>query len=437
MNYSTKVKDRLFSIIEELNSYHWLFTKNPDKDFSRKKKWSFDEIIKFMLAMEGGSLKDELLNYFDFDNLTPSSSSFNQRRAQILPEAFEFLFHEFTNSFDCSYTAYKGYRLIACDGSDLCIARNPNDKTTYFQPASDTRGFNQLHLNAFYDLCDRIYVDALIQPSREENEDRAMCDLIDRYKGSTAIFIADRNYESYNIFAHVEEKGMYYLIRVKDINSTGILKGITLPETSVFDVCKSITLTKKQTNEVKADKEKYKFVPSTATFDYLDLYINRFYDLKMRIVRFPITEDTYECIITNLPQDKFDTDEIKRLYAKRWGIETSFRELKYAIGLTRFHSKKTEYIMQEIWSRMTLYNFCEIITCAVVVEKNENRKHTYQVNYTRAIHICHYFLSIKKEKAPPDVEYLIGHELLPVRTGRSDPRKVKPQSAVSFLYRIA
>lgn len=369
MNYSTKVKDRLFSIIEELNSYHWLFTKNPDKDFSRKKKWSFDEIIKFMLAMEGGSLKDELLNYFDFDNLTPSSSSFNQRRAQILPEAFEFLFHEFTNSFDCSYTAYKGYRLIACDGSDLCIARNPNDKTTYFQPASDTRGFNQLHLNAFYDLCDRIYVDALIQPSREENEDRAMCDLIDRYKGSTAIFIADRNYESYNIFAHVEEKGMYYLIRVKDINSTGILKGITLPETSVFDVCKSITLTKKQTNEVKADKEKYKFVPSTATFDYLDLYINRFYDLKMRIVRFPITEDTYECIITNLPQDKFDTDEIKRLYAKRWGIETSFRELKYAIGLTRFHSKKTEYIMQEIWSRMTLYNFCEIITCAVVVEK--------------------------------------------------------------------
>lgn len=437
MNYSTEMKDKLFSIVEKMNSYHWLFTKNPDKDFSRKKKWSFDEIMRFMLVMEGKSLKDELLNYFDFDNLTPSNSSFNQRRAQILPEAFEFLFHEFTDSFHDSFACYKGYRLIACDGSELCIARNPNDKTTYFPSTPDRRGFNQLHLNAFYDLCNRIYVDAVIQPSREENEDRAMCDLIDRYKGSRALFIADRNYESYNIFAHAEEKGMYYLIRVKDINSTGILKGITLPETSEFDVWKSITLTKKQTNEVKADKEKYKFVPSTSTFDYLDLHINKFYDLKMRIVRFPITEDAYECIITNLPQDRFDTDEIKCLYAKRWGIETSFRELKYAIGLTRFHAKKTEYIIQEIWARMTLYNFCEIITCAVVVGKNKNRKHTYQVNYTRAIHICHYFLSIKKEKAPPDVEYLIGHELLPVRTGRSDPRKVKPQSAVSFLYRTA
>ncbi|MFR9062472.1 MAG: hypothetical protein ACLVJO_01205 [[Clostridium] scindens] len=92
------------------------------------------------------------------------------------------------------------------------------------------------------------------------------------------------------------------------------------------------------------------------------------------------------------------------------GIETSFRELKYAIGLTRFHSKKLEYILQEIWSRMVLYNFCEIITCSVFLEKNEKRKHMYQLNYTRDTHMPA-FLSIKRP--PPDVEYLIGHEILP------------------------
>lgn len=31
-------------------------------------------------------------------------------------------------------------------------------------------------------------------------------------------------------------------------------------------------------------------------------------------------------------------EEIKKLYAMRWGIETSFRELKYAIGLACFHT---------------------------------------------------------------------------------------------------
>lgn len=172
-------------------------------------------------------------------------------------------------------------------------------------------------------------------------------------------------------------------------------------------------------------------------FDYLDLHNSLFYDMKMRIVRFPISESTYECIITNLPEDAFPTEKIKELYHMRWGIETSFRELKYAIGLTRFHSKKIDYIKQEIWARLLLYNFCEIITTKVVVKKNKNRKYDYQLNYTRAIRICCYFVSLKKEKSPPDVEYLIGRELLPVRPGRKDPRKVKPQASISFLYRAA
>lgn len=123
----------------------------------------------------------------------------------------------------------------------------------------------------------------------------------------------------------------------------------------------------------------------------------------MRVVRFPISQDSYECIITNLPQEKFSSGEIKQLYAKRWGIETPFRELKYALGLTRFHAKKPEYIVQGIWPRMTLYNFCGIIATNVVVKQKVGCKYIYQLNYTRAMRICCHFLSIKEEKAPPDV----------------------------------
>ena len=437
MNFPAEVKKKLFDLIDEMDTFHWLFTKNPKKDFSRKKKWSFGSVLKFMIIMEGKSLKDELLEYFNFDKATPSNSSFNQRRAQILPEAFEFLFHEFTDCFPNKEALYKGLRLIACDGSSLCISHNPKDETTYFHSNPNIKGFNQLHLNALYDLCRRTYVGAEIQPGRQENEGRAMCHMIDRYDGEKAIFIADRNYENYNIFAHVEQKGMYYLIRVKDIHSSGILRSLVLPDTESFDVNKTLILTKKQTNAIKADKQKYRFIPSTSTFDYLDLHKNKFYEMSMRIVRFPISENSYECIITNLPQEEFSSDEMKMLYQKRWGIETSFRELKYAVSLTRFHSKKVEYIEQEIWARILLYNFCEIITANVVINQKEHRKHTYQINYTRAIKICCHFLALKEENAPPDVEYLIGHELLPVRPGRSDPRKVRPTSHISFLYRAA
>lgn len=81
-----------------------------------------------------------------------------------------------------------------------------------------------------------------------------MCDLIEYYKGIPAIFIADSEHENYNFFAHTEEKEMYYLTRVKDINSNSILSGLTLSETFEFNIWEFMALNKKQTNEVKVNK---------------------------------------------------------------------------------------------------------------------------------------------------------------------------------------
>ena len=340
MSYTAFIKEKLLSLINQIDQYHWLFTRNAEKDFSRIKKWSFGEIMRCIITMEGKSLKDELLEHFNFSADTPTNSSFNQRRAQILPEAFEFLFREFTAATSTE-NLFRGYRLLACDGSDMCIAHNPQDETTYFQSTPDSKGFNLMHLNALYDLPARTYVDALIQPGRQKNENRAMCDMIDRYPGhSKTIFIADRGYENYNIFAHIQENGMFYLIRAKDVVSNGIVASFKnqLPDNQEsFDISFPITLTKKQTKEVKDNKEKYRLVGKDKPFDFVDLHSNWFYEMKLRIVRFPIADDSYECIITNLPMEEFSSEDIKVLYNMRWDIETSFRELKYSIGLTHFH----------------------------------------------------------------------------------------------------
>lgn len=45
--------------------------------------------------------------------------------------------------------------------------------------------------------------------------------------------------------------------------------------------------------------------------------------------------------------------------------------------------------MQEIYARLILYNYCEIITMHVVIRQNDT-KHVYRMNYTIAIHICRY-----------------------------------------------
>ena len=132
----------------------------------------------------------------------------------------------------------------------------------------------------------------------------------------------------------------------------------------------------------------------------------------------------------------FPVEKIKEIYHLRWGIETSFRELKYAIGLTSFHSRKVDYIKQEIYARLLLYNYCELITTHVIEQMSKKDK-TKQVNFTVAIYICREYLRHKRQLSPPDVIRLIEKYILPIRPGRQDPRKVRAQAAVSFLYRVA
>lgn len=66
------------------------------------------------------------------------------------------------------------------------------------------------------------------------------------------------------------------------------------------------------------------------------------------------------------------------------GIETSFRDLKYTIGLLHFHSK-SGHILQEIYARLIMYNFSEPITSHAIIERkteNMNTKPTFLLQHT-------------------------------------------------------
>ena len=89
----------------------------------------------------------------------------------------------------------------------------------------------------------------------------------------------------------------------------------------------------------------------------------------------------------------------------RWGIETSFRELNYAIGLTSFHARKPDFIKQEIYARLLLYNYCELITTHVIRQMKNNDK-TKQVNFTIAIYICREYLRNKRNLSPVSYTHL-------------------------------
>lgn len=436
MSYADQQKALLDSIISNAVNHRDLL-KNPNTDFIRDRKLSLEVMLKIIISMQGGSINRELYDYDKTIDVT--SSAFVQQRDKITPELLRCIFQEY-NKACTDDKLYKGYRLLAVDGSDVNIAYNPDGETYMPNGDNDNKGYNQFHINAMYDVLNRVYTDCVIQPKPKCNEMGACTQMVKNNTFDKSILMADRGYGSLNLLETIHRTdNLEYLFRIKN---DWLLEVKALPmkelDTEITFELRT-TATKEDKELFKQNKAKWisgkskfgKYKKST-TWEYESPFT-----MTLRIVRFKITDDIYETIVTSLNRFEFPLQEIKELYHKRWMIENSFRDLKYSVGLVNFHAKKESAIMVEIFAKLIMYNFCERITMQVVVYQDKNRKWTYQVNHTMAIHICRDYYRHHSNEPPPDVALLIEKYILPVRPNRKDKRKMKPKSVVYFLYRVA
>lgn len=111
----------------------------------------------------GCTMSKELLDFFDFKVSTPTVSAYSQQRSKVIPEAFEYIFNKFNAKNQDGNKNHDGYKLLACDGSNLSIASNLNDAQTAWKVNQSGKIANHLHLNAFYDVLNRVYTDVIIQ----------------------------------------------------------------------------------------------------------------------------------------------------------------------------------------------------------------------------------------------------------------------------------
>jgi len=408
MNLSpNSVKETLLTKVNEMSASSWQYV-NKSTDFTRNRKISFNDVLLSTISMQKSSSKTEVLKYFDFNTSAPTASALIQQRKKVSPDAFGSLFYSFSNAFSIDKTL-KGYDPIAVDGSDIYIPRNSADPDTYRITDQYNKGFNMIHLNAAYHLLSNLYTDVILQPINHINEYVAMCDIIDHYTATNParkpLFIADRGFVSFNVFAHAIENNAYFLVRAREAYSRSMLATLNLPDSPEFDIIFERWLTRRNTKTVKAEPEIYKTI-ANRTFDYLEPKSKSIYYISFRIVSFVLPNGKTEIIYTNLPREDFSTEELRELYDMRWGIETSFRDIKYAAGLLFFHSRKKELVIQEIYAKLILYNFCELITGAIAVEKKD-RKYSYRINFSIAIAICTEYLRRSTTSPSIDVVSLI------------------------------
>lgn len=441
MNINDAIK-KFNSQIEKFSEMKENFCNRPGKDFSRYRKQNFEGVVRSILALDGNTLTNELLRISKYSINAPSASAFIQQREKISASAFPQLFKMINETFDMNMR-YEGYRLMAVDGSHIHVPNNPYDLDSLAQSREDEHPHNEFHLNAFWDILQGTFIDAVIQKYRTQNEDSALIEMIERSKLKDVIAVCDRGYESYNNIAHLQNAGWKYVMRVKEKGGRGIIDGFDIDSENEYDMYFELAITRKGSKEIrefaKECRNKCRCIPLNVKFDYLEPPNYKdpaeFYILKFRILRVRISDTVYENLVTNLDSNTFPASKIKEIYGMRWGIETSFRHLKYAVGLLKFHSRKSQFVTQEIYAGLIMYNMTIVVASCISLEKKK-RKYEYHIKISVAINIVRKLLTGGVD--PPAAEILLTRNISPIRPNRNCPRKKRAaKEPVNFMYRIA
>lgn len=442
MEFPAKVKRWLEADIADIASRPQECAVRPGVDFTRTRKIGLAPLMRMLVTMGTGSLSHELMEASGYDpERMPTKSAFCQQRSKLRPSAMRRLLRSFASHLGLS--EYRdGWALVAVDGSSFCFGPDYADASTYYPNREDCRGHNSVHAVALCDMVSGHYVDAVVQSGREKDEFSALCELADDFPGwalggPSPIFVADRGFASYNVFAHIIEAGFHFAIRAKDLNVGRMLRAGGLKELpDEMDRRVGLVLARtRAASRISRPEAAGDYRCVSSRFDFLSEE-NPEYGIALRIVRFPIGDGRFENIVTNLPEDEFGADEIREIYGMRWSIETSFRRLKLNIGAVEVHSKKAALVTQEIFARLVLYDCCAaMVAHAPAGAAKRGAVHRHIVNFADACRACCAFLRGKARA--PDVGKLIAGSTLPVRPGRLFSRRRRLRSPSGYAYRPA
>ena len=404
-----------------------------DGNFSRKSPLTAETLIRLLIGAEGGSL-DKILHAA---GIKVTASAVTQRRAQIDPAVFRAVFDNFNAA--CEDTElFCGYRLLAVDGTTINLPRNPAFPSFVCHDGIP-HGVNQLHVTPLYRLLSRTFSDLVIQPEPKQDEIGALITMLERNSfDQKTLIICDRGLESYNLIAHMQQRpGVDFLIRVKQ-NKSAMREVAKLPMLEL-DCDISFTITTTQTNEDKQAGHIFLQIPKKSKpgsktrrgrWDFPSPYPMRF-----RICRFLLDNGEFETVATSLPRS-FTIEDVKALYHMRWGIETSFRDLKYTLGLVNLHGRSDAFAEQEIYANLTAFNFASRVCREVVVRQPKGGVYAYKVNFKMAVTLCKEF--IRTPGADPEkLMEEIARYTVPIRPGRADERNLRVKGFPGFVYRVA
>ena len=449
------ILERLDQIINDTGKHIHDFINDPHA-FTRKRTLDAATVIKTTINMQGEDLTSELFRAFgknaiEKNDKVVSTSAYVQRKGQLSPACFKHILTVFNqNLFNIQLLDHK-YRLFAIDGSDFNQIWNPKSENIVQASNHERKPYCQIHVNAFYDLLNNTYQDCIFQPKSKMDERKAAVQMLKNLDCGPYIVTMDRGYSSFNMIENCNRlPNCFYIIRTKA--GHGAVKEIAaLPDQECDkDIACWVTTsgyyytTHKAAENVHHVQHFYRqYIKYRSkntrddSWDFEELCTIKFRACKFRINDPKSGKEEWEVVLTNLNRTDYPLKRIKEIYHLRWGIETSFKKLKYALGSVQFHSKQDRFIEMEIYAHMIMFNAVSQIDAQAYIPQ-KNCKYQYAINFKQSCFIVQAMYIISSStKIFKKIIIQISHYTIPIRPGRKDQRSLKPKSAVYYLYRVA
>lgn len=376
--------------------------------FTRSGKINFQSLILFMLNYTKKSLQIELDGFFKMINdQTITKQAFSKARQKILPIAFIKLADAITTWFyeDDDFKTYKGYRLMAVDGSILELNNSETLRQAFGYVENQKVKLARAKSSCLYDIENSMIVTSIIAHYKTSERDLALEHIqkLKLFGLKNDLILFDRGYPSTKLISYLENNGIKYLMRV----SSQFLKVI---------------------NEAKG-KDQIVTVKNDGQL------------IKIRVLRFFLDSGEEETLITNLLDPSFTVKDFKELYFKRWGIETKYDELKNRLQIENFTGDTKIAVEQDFYASIYLSNMAALAKHEAdekITRKNAGKglKYDYKVNMNILIGKLKDSMVLmlledsprKRTKMFKVIMAEISRNIIPIRPGRSFIREKKNEA---------
>ena len=388
--------------------------KNP-KDFTRKRKMGFEELMLFMLMNFKCTAQSALRRFFSGlgVSLFMRQQSFSEARYKIRHEAFQELFHLTGETMvEELGNTWHGFRVLAFDGSKINL---PSDDNLLAYFGANGRGAKspQAQGSVCYDVLNDIVIDADIAPLATCERTLALshiAHLVKTLPNEKKLAIFDRGYPSFDMIRTLEDNNFHYVMRVKKkfnsaIDSQTKTDGYVWLEKDVM------------TDGIKT-KER----------------------IHTRVIKFMLDSGEQEVLITNITDRRLGKNAFKKLYFMRWPVEIKYDTVKNKLEVENFTARTVEGIKQDFFATMYLVNVaacCKYDAQAKieVARCDKDNKYTYQANTNELIGVLkdRFIMAFTQDDSDKQMEIIrdivdeISLYVVPKREGRSVPRNPNPR----------